>query len=185
MNERTLMDVAQRAARVGLAAIGKWGLYRQIDQLLEEMAELQQILLHAKRGRATTGEVLEEMVDVLIVIAGVMANYLHLHCGTGLVGVVINMAWHKLDRLEDRIAHDRDHEPATPRLADVMMEAAIAVADDARRRERAAFDLVYGHFAKCRVCGDGQSHALIGMPCTRPDCTGHYGPHGYGKALLA
>ena len=53
-------------------ALDKWGPHVQMDMLIEEMAELTQALLHARRKQGQepnpylTKEVIEELADVII-----------------------------------------------------------------------------------------------------------------------
>ncbi|WP_130470970.1 hypothetical protein [Candidatus Magnetaquicoccus inordinatus] len=48
------------------AYIGRYGIAKQVDVLLEEMAELQKALLNNRRGRPHN--ILEELADVQIMI---------------------------------------------------------------------------------------------------------------------
>ena len=53
-------------------AIDKWGVDKQLDMLIEEMAELTVALQHLRRGRpGAKDEVLEELADVNIVLSQV------------------------------------------------------------------------------------------------------------------
>ena len=50
------------------AAIEKYGVANQINQLCEECAELIVAMNHARRGRITAAEVVTELVDVEIML---------------------------------------------------------------------------------------------------------------------
>jgi hypothetical protein len=49
--------------------IKRYGTDTQIDQSIEEMAELTVALSHSRKGRADRQRILEEMVDVTIMLA--------------------------------------------------------------------------------------------------------------------
>lgn len=49
-------------------AIAEWGVRAQVQQLVEEMAELTVALSHWDRERCTSYAVVEEMADVLLMV---------------------------------------------------------------------------------------------------------------------
>ena len=99
MNPKEVSLICQRA-------IDTFGAMAQIDQTIEEMAELTVALNHNKRGRARDGEVVTEIADVLIMCLQMMLLY-------GERDVKAEMD-RKLERLEDLLIkcgkHQRSHE---------------------------------------------------------------------------
>lgn len=57
------------------AATATWGAAAQIDVAIEEMAELTQALIHHRRGRADTVQVLGELADVVIMTGQLRALF--------------------------------------------------------------------------------------------------------------
>ena len=53
---------------VYMAALEKYGVHNQINQLCEECAELIVAVNHARRGRVGREEVISELVDVSIML---------------------------------------------------------------------------------------------------------------------
>lgn len=79
--------------------IDKWGADDQIMMMLEEMAELANVLCKSHRGRVTVDEITTEIADVTI-----MAEQLRLIFGKDNVDKEIER---KLDRLANRLQkHD-------------------------------------------------------------------------------
>lgn len=77
-------------------AMNKYGMDKQIDQLIEECAELIVALQHFKRDRVTWIEVSEEMADVIIMIDQMKTQ--------DVVDRMVNSTIdHKLKRLEERL----------------------------------------------------------------------------------
>lgn len=76
-------------------AVDTFGVVPQIDQAIEEMAELTVALSHNKRARARDGEVITEIADVVI-----MAFQMALIFGEREVNAEIER---KLERLEDML----------------------------------------------------------------------------------
>lgn len=75
--------------------IDKWGADDQIMMMLEEMAELANVLCKSYRGRVTVDEITTEIADVTI-----MAEQLRLIFGKDNVDKEIER---KLDRLANRL----------------------------------------------------------------------------------
>lgn len=78
------------------AAVARYGNDRQILQAVEECAELQQALLHYRRGKVPHAAVVDEIADVLI-----MAGQMRLIFGERLVDEAVT---YKVDRLGKRLA---------------------------------------------------------------------------------
>jgi NTP pyrophosphatase (non-canonical NTP hydrolase) len=78
------------------AAIGKWGIFAQLDMAIEEAAELTQALMHLRRRRCTEADVANEIADMTI-----MCGQLRLIFGAEVVDAKIQ---EKLARLEGRLA---------------------------------------------------------------------------------
>lgn len=66
--QRLSDDAANSGDSVYRAAAQKWGAEAQIDQAIEECAELIVALRHARRGRCGAAEVAEEIADVEIMM---------------------------------------------------------------------------------------------------------------------
>lgn len=107
-----LGELIERAIVLGDRAVERWGLAPQLDQLVEESAELIVAVNHWRRGRVELGEVIEELADVVVVGAGVL-GWLDRHAvtepgrGTHRVGYVLSelrlTLGRKLDRLSARL----------------------------------------------------------------------------------
>ena len=79
-------------------AMDKYGQEKQIDQLIEECAELIVSLQHMKRGRTTWAEVAGEMADVTIMLDQMKT--------IDTVDKAVNdMVDYKLKRLEQRLVN--------------------------------------------------------------------------------
>lgn len=77
------------------AAIQKWGKEAQMDQAIEECAELIVALRHLRRGKATPEQVASEVADVLI-----MVGQLRIMLEYALVDRAVRA---KMERLEERL----------------------------------------------------------------------------------
>lgn len=79
------------------AAVDTYGHDSQIQQLLEEMAELQVAILHQQRGKAERAQVVGEIADVLIMLEQLQDM---LEITDAELGRAIRL---KLTRLEQRL----------------------------------------------------------------------------------
>lgn len=90
-------------ARLYADAWETWGLQKQIDMLIEEMAELTQALLKARRqGAVFSNDVYEEMADVGICMGQVEMEIARL----GFFHIVTTQEERKLLRLRDRLKQE-------------------------------------------------------------------------------
>lgn len=107
-------DLLDRAFAAGEAAVDRWGLPAHLDQLVEESAELIVATNHWRRGRDKLTAVIEELADVIVVGAGVLAwldknataspDQMTASGHRGFVLAELRLAMkRKLDRLDDRI----------------------------------------------------------------------------------
>lgn len=82
---------------IGRLAIRTWGSHAQIDQVIEEMAELTAALLHHRRGRPDSIlEVTEEIADVELMLSRLRMIF----CADARID---QMKEQKLRRTADRI----------------------------------------------------------------------------------
>lgn len=99
----SLAEQRARAAVLGERAVQTWGVEAQVDIVLEELAELQVALLHYRRRRASWRDVLGEVADVEVTLAGLRVV---LQASDGDLAVMMKA---KLDRLEQRLAEPALH----------------------------------------------------------------------------
>ena len=81
---------------VYMAALEKYGVTNQVNQLCEECAELIVAVNHARRGRVGRAEVISELVDVAIMLEQMKLVY----CPDEWACAYAE----KIDRLKKRIA---------------------------------------------------------------------------------
>jgi NTP pyrophosphatase (non-canonical NTP hydrolase) len=98
-----LHEQDQRALDLEEKAVVTWGPREQMLMAVEELAELQHAILKYLRGRATRGEVAEEMADVRITLLGVQQQ---LRLWDDVLAATMRS---KLDRLERRLANPAEH----------------------------------------------------------------------------
>jgi NTP pyrophosphatase (non-canonical NTP hydrolase) len=77
-------------------AIEQWGIEKQVDMAIEEMAELIVAINHFKRSRIDRRPVIEEIADVMIAMSQMMLIF-----GKDKVKYMIA---YKLNRLKERLA---------------------------------------------------------------------------------
>ena len=87
--------------RVLKAALDTYGIHKQSDIAIEEMAELTKAIIKCRRNPSSpaTGNLLEEIADVLI-----MLEQLTIHYGTEYISEFIQQ---KIIRLNSRIEEER------------------------------------------------------------------------------
>lgn len=87
--------------RVLKAALDTYGIHKQSDIAIEEMAELTKAIIKCRRNPSSpaTGNLLEEIADVLI-----MLEQLSMHFETDFISEIVKA---KIIRLNIRIEEDR------------------------------------------------------------------------------
>ena len=119
MHGTTTLEIDERTT---LDAVLKWGVEDQVEQAIEEMAELTVALQHAKRAREGAAEnMVEEIADVFIMMA-----QLRQVVGPELVDEWIRA---KMVRLRERIGPMSDSERLARAAASVGVKAEIERAD--------------------------------------------------------
>ena len=99
MRKITLRPVPDQGMDVLQKAIDTYGVDNQTYMLFEEMAELQHAICKYRRGQATTDEIVDELADVLIMMAQAELMY-------DCVGRVSPRVNYKLARLAARMGAD-------------------------------------------------------------------------------
>ena len=86
-------------------AVRMWGAQSQLRQLTEECGELVAAVNQYERGRITVEELASEVADVFIMVAQ----------ARDILGQKVDAQLaHKLDRLQQRIAHELEQKAAQP-----------------------------------------------------------------------